>query len=157
MYKLLIILILVSSNSLQAGWFSSSVSKTKVVKPKPVNYKYRGKVHPKTKVRYNRRGFPVFETMYNCNLPMDLINKSDAIQFRKCNYKLWQGLQANPSVKQKFHKTQLEQIRRGQTPEGYTWHHNQSKRKLELVDKEIHNKTAHTGGRSIWGGGQDKR
>ncbi len=159
MNKILIfvILLLVSQGDIYANWFTKILSKTKSVKSKPINYKYRGKNHPKTNVRYNRRGFPVFASMGNCNLPMHLINESDAKQFRKCNYLLWKGVQANPNIAARFHKTQLAQLRRGQTPEGYTWHHNQNKGKLELVDKEIHNQTAHTGGKSLWGGGAKNR
>ena len=149
---ILIILLFLTQNHLQAKSYTNIVSKSK-----PVNYKYRNKYHPKTKVRYNRRGFPVFASMGNCNLPTNLIQESDSIQFRKCNNLLWKGIQANPSIKERFHPEQLEQLRRGQTPDGYTWHHHQSKGKLELVDKEIHNQTGHTGGKAIWGGGNANR
>lgn len=39
----------------------------------------------------------------------------------------------------------------GKTPRGYVWHHHQDTGKLQLVNKTIHQKTGHTGGKSIWG------
>ena len=35
--------------------------------------------------------------------------------------------------------------------DGYTWHHHQNAGILQLVDEEIHAKTWHHGGYSIWG------
>ncbi len=52
---------------------------------------------------------------------------------------------------------QLEQIENGDTPDGYTWHHDAEAGKMQLVDTETHQKTGHTGGRSIWGGGTESR
>lgn len=36
-------------------------------------------------------------------------------------------------------------------PDGLTWHHNEQKGVMELVDDSIHSKTGHTGGNTIWG------
>ena len=52
-----------------------------------------------------------------------------------------------------FHTTLLG----WQDTSGYTWHHNQEEGVLQLVDKNVHEQTGHTGGRSIWGGGSDNR
>lgn len=46
---------------------------------------------------------------------------------------------------------------KGDTPDGYTWHHDAEAGKMQLVDTETHQKTGHTGGRSIWGGGTESR
>ncbi|AJQ95715.1 HNH endonuclease [Gynuella sunshinyii] len=35
------------------------------------------------------------------------------------------------------------------TPEGYTWHHHQDGKTMELVPQSVHNKTAHTGGVAV--------
>lgn len=32
------------------------------------------------------------------------------------------------------------------TPEGYTWHHHQDEKTMQLVPADIHRKTGHTGG-----------
>nr|WP_276574887.1 HNH endonuclease [Paenibacillus allorhizoplanae] len=39
----------------------------------------------------------------------------------------------------------------------YTWHHHQIAGKMQLVDANIHAKTGHSGGRSIWGFGRAGR
>ncbi|GIN87860.1 hypothetical protein J6TS2_42460 [Heyndrickxia sporothermodurans] len=49
-------------------------------------------------------------------------------------------------------KKQIEdrdRLIQGLTPEGYIWHHHQDRGILQLIDKEVHNKTGHTGGRAI--------
>ena len=56
-----------------------------------------------------------------------------------------------------YSEEQLDDIKRGHTPRGYTWHHSEEPGKLQLVDKEIHKRTGHTGGRAIWGGGSKNR
>ena len=48
-------------------------------------------------------------------------------------------------------------IEDGETPDGYTWHHDAEAGKMQLVDFETHQKTGHTGGRYIWGGGTENR
>lgn len=35
------------------------------------------------------------------------------------------------------------------TPEGYTWHHHQDGTTMQLVPKDIHRQTGHTGGFSL--------
>jgi hypothetical protein len=49
----------------------------------------------------------------------------------------------------KFSGHQVQQLKNGKTPDGYTWHHSEKKNILELVDRAIHNKTAHSGGFSL--------
>jgi len=36
-----------------------------------------------------------------------------------------------------------------ETPAGYSWHHHQDGKTMQLVDKWTHQKTGHTGGASI--------
>jgi len=31
------------------------------------------------------------------------------------------------------------------------WHHHEKTGRLQLVDKNLHDKTGHTGGKAIWG------
>ncbi len=35
------------------------------------------------------------------------------------------------------------------TPKGYTWHHHQTRGRMQLVETEVHAKTGHTGGFSL--------
>lgn len=62
------------------------------------------------------------------------------------------NLQANPKKYAKlFDKKRLAEIKAGKTPSGYVWHHHQNRGVLQLVGRSTHEKTGHTGGKSIWG------
>jgi hypothetical protein len=37
-----------------------------------------------------------------------------------------------------------------QKPDGYTWHHHQDHGRMQLIPREIHEATGHTGGFSLW-------
>ena len=66
-------------------------------------------------------------------------------------------LARNPELESKFSDDQISQIMSGETPDGYTWHHDTYVGQMQLVDTKIHQLTGHTGGRSIWGGGTSNR
>lgn len=101
--------------------------------------------------------FPKFPHVYEAALPEDLYLQDDRTQFKECNAQLYQSMEQNPVLKAQFTKIQIEQthqgISNGTTANGYVWHHDSSTGKMQLVDSEIHEKTGHTGGRSLWGGG----
>ena len=86
-----------------------------------------------------------------------LYQESDATQSKECNSQLQSAVETDPELASQFTPEQLEDIKNGDTPEGYTWHHDSIPGKMQLVDSNIHSKTGHTGGRSIWGGGTGKR
>lgn len=141
-------------------------------KPKPIktiNDGLVGQKHPETGVPYVKKVietdtgekvegvFPQFESKFSVQLPESMQKVSDRAQFAECNKQLKESLVKNPKLKKKFTKDQLADIDEGYTPEGYTWHHNEERGKMQLVDTEIHSKTRHTGGRNIWGGGTENR
>lgn len=101
--------------------------------------------------------FPVFDSKFEAHLPDELLKATDKAQFAECNKQLSKAIENDPKLKEKFSAEQIEQIKNGDTPDGYTWHHNEEKGKMELVDSKIHNDTRHTGGKSIWGGGSEYR
>ncbi|CAG7648178.1 hypothetical protein PAESOLCIP111_05545 [Paenibacillus solanacearum] len=121
------------------------------------NSSLAGKVHPVTGVAFDSNGFPKFDSRFDTHLPEDQLKSSDATQFRTATKSLANEVMNNPEIAKQFTKLQLEQISRGITPEGYTWHHHQDTGRMQLVDSAIHAKTGHTGGRSIWGGGRKIR
>ena len=133
------------------------------------NKSMEGQKHPETGVPYekkpikNKNGeldegvFPVFDSKFDAQLPEDLYLASDPDQFKECNEQLKEAVENDPELAEKFTPEQLEQIKNGDKPDGYTWHHNEEAGKMQLVDSETHAKTAHTGGRAIWGGGQENR
>ncbi|MDR3333441.1 MAG: HNH endonuclease [Treponema sp.] len=128
-----------------------------------------GKEHPETGVPFERKTvkdadgndaegvFPVFDHVFDLQLPSELYKASDAKQFDECNKQLKKAVENDPELVKKFTPEQLEQIENEDTPDGYTWHHNEETGKMQLVDSVIHAKTGHTGGKSIWGGGQENR
>lgn len=92
-----------------------------------INKAMAGKVHPVTGVPYDKLGFPVFD-----------------------------GLKVNIG---KFSSRRVDEILAnrakgfGRTPDGFTWHHYQDGRTMQLVESAAHRGTPHTGGFSISQGG----
>ncbi len=100
---------------------------------------------------------PLFDSVFDTFLPDDLLKASDLEQFKYCNEQLKKAVHNDPELRKQFSEEQLEQIENGDTPDGYTWHHDAETGKMQLVDTETHQRTGHTGGRSIWGGGNEAR
>ncbi len=88
--------------------------------------------------------FSVFE----CTLEKDKWKSTDSIQFDDCNQKLKADVENNDSLAGKFTKEQLQDIKEGKTPRGYTWHHSEKDGVMQLVPFGVHNSTYHNGGRS---------
>jgi hypothetical protein len=134
-------------------------------KIKTINEDLEGKEHPVTGVPYEkdtlpdgREGvFPKFPNIAEVQLPEELHQATDAKQFKACNEDLKEQIKNNPELRAKFTPEQIEQIENGRTPSGYTWHHHQQDGKMQLVPTDIHDKSAHTGGKALWGGGQANR
>ncbi len=93
---------------------------------------------------------PVYETTLNKNEDGTFVG-SRAEHESQCNERLKEALNNDPLLTEKFSDQQLEQIKDGETPDGYSWHHDAEPGRMQLVDAEIHSKTGHTGGYSIWG------
>ena len=133
------------------------------------NQALEGDVHPVTGVPFERKTvidadgnkvtgvFAKFESSFDAQLPADMLKASDKEQFTECNRQLWGAANKDPAVAGKFSGEQFEQIRNGDTPDGFTWHHNEECGKMQLVRSDVHAQTGHTGGRSIWGGGSEFR
>ncbi len=133
------------------------------------NQSLEGTSHPETGVSFERERvktgvfekkegvFARFDSKYDCNLPKELHKASDKEQFENCNTQLKESVNNDSQLRNSFSKEQIEQINSGVTPRGYTWHHDSAKGKMQLVDTDIHAKTAHTGGKAIWGGGSENR
>jgi len=132
------------------------------------NEHLEGQEHPETGVPFERKQVevdgkqyevvvPEFESSYDAQLPEDMYESPDREQFKECNSQLKNEVATNKDLREQFDEEQLEQIENGETPDGYTWHHDAEAGKMQLVDTETHQKTGHTGGRSIWGGGTESR
>ncbi|NRG30197.1 HNH endonuclease [Bacillus circulans] len=101
--------------------------------------------------------FPEFESEYTATLPESMYLESDDTHFSYANEQVADAINQNPELGNELTDLQIEQIFANETPEGYTWHHSEEPGKLELIDKEIHAETGHTGGRELWGGGSENR
>lgn len=101
--------------------------------------------------------FPQFKSEFDAVLLRDEYKSTDSVQFTSANKQLKEAVANDSDLAKKFTPQQLEMIEAGRTPRGYTWHHSEKLGILQLVDTNIHSKTAHTGGRSIWGGGTENR
>ncbi len=131
------------------------------------NESLEGEVHPITGVPFERKHieapvniegvFPEFESQFDAQIPPELYEESDRKQFSECNNQLKDAIERDPKLEKAFDKNQLEQIENGDTPDGYVWHHDAEPGKIQLVDFETHANTGHTGGRTVWGGGNENR
>lgn len=139
-----------------------------IVQLKTLNLSLEGTKHEITSMDYNRQTlevgglkvegvFPEFESTFDVNLSEENYKETDKKQFEDCNSKLKKAVQNDETLRKKFNEQQLEMIENGETPRGYTWHHNERIGEMQLVRTDVHNKTAHTGGKAIWGGGQENR
>jgi hypothetical protein len=98
--------------------------------------------------------FPEFDSAYDATLDKSQYKDTDYSQGKECNKQLKEAIEKNPSLAEQFTDEQLGQIQNGDTPEGYTWHHNEEPGKMQLVKTENHQGARHTGGRNLWGGGR---
>jgi hypothetical protein len=142
---------------------------TAIEKIRCYNEHLAGKEHPITGVPFEKRIVEidgvkkevvaaVFESKFDAQLGETELKMSDKEQFKIAIQQLREAIQKDEELKNSFDSIQLEQINDGETPDGYTWHHDTEVGKLQLVDTSIHQKTAHgPGGRTLWGGGKDAR
>ncbi|MBM7620015.1 hypothetical protein JOC95_001867 [Bacillus tianshenii] len=103
--------------------------------------------------------FPVFDAAYEVELPESMYLQSDYIHFSYANVELYEEIQSNPGLIQELGLTEMDilALEKGDTPAGYTWHHSEDPGELQLVEREVHHHTGHTGGRELWGGGSEYR
>ena len=94
---------------------------------------------------------------FEAQLSEDRYKASDYQHFKDCNEQLTRAYENGTLDPEQFTDRQLEQIRNGDKPEGYTWHHHEERGRMQLVDSEIHRQTPHVGGRNLWGGGSGAR
>ena len=152
------------------GKFSDLVPDFSIEQITTRNENLEGKEHPITGVPFKRKEvensfgkivdgvFPEFEAIFEAQLPSDLQQSTDNVQFKESNRQLSERLAKYPDEANNiFDADQLDDIANGRTPEGYTWHHSEDMGKMQLVDTEDHARTAHTGGKVLWGGGNENR
>lgn len=136
-----------------------------------INEDLAGSEHPETGVPFVEKTvtlpdgesvsgvFPIFESNFDVTIDESLYLQSDYVQFSYANVELYEAIQADPSLVEELglSDTDVKALANGDTPEGYTWHHNEEPGSLQLVNQEEHSNTGHTGGRELWGGGSENR
>ena len=153
-----------TAKGMSKGILGDCTYKDGIVQLKTVYNKFENRVLPGTDVKYVRKTldikgtiiegvFPEFKSLFTTYLPDNLLLASDKVQFSHCVKSLQNEIKNNPGFSKQFSPRQLEQIKAGKTPGGYTWHHNEQLGKMELVKSDVHDIAKHTGGRAIWGGG----
>lgn len=124
---------------------------------------YEGKQHPVSDVSFERRRisingvmiegvFPKFQSVVELRLPENQQRAAENKQFDYLNAQLQETIRMNPNLRAKFTEQQIKMIESGRNPAGYTWHHNESRGVMQLVETSKHAATGHTGGDSIWCG-----
>lgn len=103
--------------------------------------------------------FPEFESQFTVVIVEELYLASDDTHFSLANGTLYESIQQNPLLSDELGLSpyDINLLSINETPEEYVWHHNEQAGVLQLVDKEVHQNTGHTGGREIWGGGSEFR
>ena len=98
---------------------------------------------------------PKFDSKFDTYLSEGNYQSSNTKQFAECNKKLKETVENDPDLKSQFTDEQLEDIKNGDTPRGYTWHHNEEPGKMQLVNSKDHDQciggAPHTGGNALWG------
>lgn len=95
----------------------------------PLNSKFAGQVHP-SGVPFTKQGFPDFSkfSLKDVNITLTGNRTKDfALANKKAGFKT--------------------------TPKGYTWHHHENGKTMQLVPTKIHNEVRHTGGQEIFNNG----
>ena len=91
----------------------------------PRNAHLAGGTHPRTGVPFNSRGFPDFKAAEAVSREVRITQTGTrAGDFRAAN----------------------EAAGFSRTPEGFTWHHHEDGVSMQLVERDIHASTGHTGG-----------
>src|SRR5699024_2610345 len=103
--------------------------------------------------------FPQFNAVHEYQLPNEMLLESDPTHIKLASEDLYKAIQNNPSllVELNFTEKDISMLNSDITPVGYDWHHSEDLGVMQLVEEEIHQKTGHTGGRQIWGGGTEAR
>lgn len=106
---------------------------------KPINSEYAGKTYPASKlppelqskypdgVKFTKDGYPDFSPYAEKSVPVEGLKGNTSSDFTKAN--------KAANIKRK--------------PEGYTWHHHQDGKTMQLVPTDLHDAVRHSGGASL--------
>ena len=121
-------------------------------------YTFTSKENGETyKVKYDKDGYPIFNSKYETSLSESYHLDPDSVQFKYLSQKLYDDIMKDPNLAKRFSQTDIELFKLGKKPKSVTWHHHQETGKMQLTDYYEHQVAGHTDGRAIWDGGDDGR
>ncbi|MBP9878294.1 MAG: HNH endonuclease [Alphaproteobacteria bacterium] len=139
-------------HDLEAVYGAGSVKSTTLALEGSAGMKYAGQRNPVSNVVYDMRGNPMFDTTsagikYETILKLnDFQNKNRASHMRAATRQLRADIEAGRIPAYKFSEQQLKDIKSGKAQiDGFTWHHDQQARRMQLIEKKTHADTEHTG------------
>lgn len=71
--------------------------------------------------------------------------KSRTTYFRRASKDLYNSIQKDSKLASQFTTEEINLFKEGKVPENYTLHHHQDIGRMQLVDSNLHSKTAHDG------------
>jgi hypothetical protein len=112
----------------------------------------------KTTIRFDKDGFPEFETQFETILDdVHIGSRLRESHIKASNKKLFDALQKDPELARSLNlsRTQIDELLSiPKAPNGYIWHHHQDVARMQLIAEDAHVLARpHTGGMAIWGGG----
>jgi hypothetical protein len=112
----------------------------------------------KTTVRFDKNGFPEFETRFETILDdIHIGSRLRESHIKASNKRLFDALQKDPELARALDlsKAQIDELLSiPKPPNGYIWHHHQDVARMQLITEDAHVLSRpHTGGMAIWGGG----
>ncbi|MFK4322969.1 hypothetical protein ABH946_005732 [Bacillus sp. RC145] len=103
-------------------------------------------------VKYDKEGFPLFNSKEEMLLDKSFYLEPDKVQFRELSLRLYEKIQRDQDLALKFTPSEIEYLKRGKVPKTLTWHHHQIPGKMQLVNSNVHG-VNHLGGNKLWGDG----
>ena len=120
--------------------------------------KYAGKNHEVTGVPFTKDGYPIFDNYAKVEVRItgDLAHMKSTEHQKLATIELRKLINSGKIDKNMFTADELVKINKGvaKISDAYTWHHHQDVGRMQLVSYELHKKSGHNGGNTIWGSGK---
>ncbi|MEM4725110.1 MAG: HNH endonuclease, partial [Candidatus Hadarchaeum sp.] len=140
-------------NTLEDRYGADNVVSTTVPPSNAPNVKLAGQSHPETGIVFDNRGFPIFDdvAVFDTRLPIDdFRGASYTDQMKMATRELNEAIKNGQIPTDSFTPVQLREIEKeSSTIPGYTWHHHQDTGRMQLVPRDVHQATGHSGWESM--------
>ena len=134
--------------------YDVEISSSTMPKVNARNVKFSGDKHNVTGIVFNERGMPIFDDIakIEVKLPKNIASiKNRKVHFIEATKQLHKLINEGIIDRKQFNSKQLAAILDDlENIPGYTWHHHENMGRMQLVSREIHQKTGHVGGFDLW-------